>query len=250
MSNIFEKGRFKLALLAMLKSENNHNLSNKLSNCNIELKNFGNPYQTRGMRCPWDSEGLDVQIHTSIGNMSSFTEADKRVIRAHSTAIFPEGYVIGEVNIIPSLDGDINVEIPKTTREELKVLTSDINDAINKNEPALVLDRLHTFSTMYLRKICKKYGIDTQDAKGNKYPLHSLAGSLKNHYKENGSNLSEFSINAMSCFISLFDKYNEIRNKNSYAHDNEILSNAESVFVLQAVSAMLNFIDKLENIYE
>ena len=73
-----------------------------------------------------------------------------------------------------------------------------------------------------------------------------MAGSLKKHY-ETYNNISDFSINAMSCFISLFDKYNNIRNNNSYAHDNEILSNAESAFVLQAVSAMLNFIDKVES---
>lgn len=248
MSNIFEKGKFKMALQAMLINNNNRDLNDKLSSCVIELKNFGNPYQTRGMRCPWDSEGLDVQIHTTITNMSSITEVDRRTIQRFSRSIFPEGYVLGDVNIIPSLDSDISVEIPKTTSEELKVLTSDINDAINKNEPALVLDRLHTFSTMYLRKICIKHGIDTQDAKGNKYPLHSLAGSLKNYYKENGYNLSDFSIHAMSCFISLFDKYNEIRNNQSYAHDNKILSNAESVFVLQAVSAMINFIDKVESV--
>ena len=52
MMGIFEKGKFKIALLAMLKNNNCMDLVDKLSNCEIELKNFGNPYQTRGMRCP------------------------------------------------------------------------------------------------------------------------------------------------------------------------------------------------------
>lgn len=243
---IFEKGKFKTALLALLKNNNNIALVNKLSNCNIELKNFGNPYQTRGMKCPWDSEGLDVQIYTSIANMSEFSDVDKKTIRNISTSIFPEGYVIGNVNILPSLNDDVSVEMPKTASEELRVLTLDINDAISKNEPSLVLDRLHTFSMKYLRNLCNKKSIDTQDANGNKYPLHSLAGSLKKYYAKNGD-ISEFSINALSCFISLFEKYNDIRNDKSYAHDNEILSNAESIFVLQTVSAMLNFVEKVED---
>jgi hypothetical protein len=243
---IFEKGKFKMALLAMMKNNNNVALADKLSVCNVELKNFGNPYYARNMKCPWDSEGLDVQIYASIDKMSSFSEADKKAIRNSSVSIFPEGYVIGDVNILPSLEDDIGVEMPKSTSDELRVLTLDINDAITKNEPALVLDRLHTFSTKYLRELCKKKGIDTQDTSGNKYPLHSLAGSLKKHYSNKGG-ISDFSIHALSCFISLFEKHNDIRNNKSYAHDNEILSNDESVLVLQTVIAMLNFIEKIES---
>jgi hypothetical protein len=243
MRDIFEKGKFKVMLLAMLKT--NDDLLRKLSHCHIALKNFGNPYQTRNMRCPWDSEGLDVQIHTTMDGMSIFTEFDKKVIRNNAKALLPEGYVLGDINVIPSLSEGITIEIPETNSKKLKVLTSDINDAINKNEPTLVLDRLHTFSVMYLREFCGKHGISTQDTNGNKYPLQSLAGAVKKHYENSGSNISEFSINALSCFISLFDKYNKIRNNSSYAHDNEILSKAESVFVLQAVSAMLNFIDTM-----
>ena len=73
----------------------------------------------------------------------------------------------------------------------------------------------------------------------------ALAGSLKKHYTKN-KDISEFSVTALSCFISLFEKYNDIRNNKSYAHDNEVLSNAESILVAQTVSAMLNFIDVIE----
>jgi hypothetical protein len=109
MSNIFEEGKFKKALLAMLKNNRNNALADDLSRCNITLKSFGNPYLVRGMRCPWDSEGLDVQIHTSIDNISMFSESDKRVISIYSEALFPEGYVLGNINIIPLLDEDVSM---------------------------------------------------------------------------------------------------------------------------------------------
>jgi len=245
VSGIFEKGKFKTALLAVLKNNSNMALANKLSSCAIELKNFGNPYYERGMRCPWDSEGLDVQIYTAIDNMSAFSDAEKRQIKNNSESLFPEGYVIGDVNILPSLDDGISVDIPKTTSEELRVLTLDINNAVSNNEPAFILDRFYSFSTQYLRALGEKKVIVIQDSKGNKYPLHSLAGSLRKHYAKNGG-ISEFSLNALSCFISLFEKYNDIRNNKSYAHDNEILSKNESILVLQTVSAMLNFMDTVE----
>ena len=115
MGSIFEKGKFKILLLTILKNNGNYDLYDKLSKCTIELKNFGDPYQSRNMRCPWNSEGLDVQIYASIDNMSAFSETDKSTIRDNSVALFPEGYVIGNVNILPTLDEDIKVEIPKTT---------------------------------------------------------------------------------------------------------------------------------------
>jgi hypothetical protein len=241
MDSIFEKDNFKKLLLLVLK-DNEHVLFDKLISCNIELKNLGNYYYARGGHCPWNSIGLDVLIYTHPDKMSMFIDIDKHIIREKSEKLFPEGYIIGEVEILPSLEDDICFSLPQTTDQNLKTLTADINDAINKNEPSLVLDRLHTFSTKYLRELCEKNGIETQSVNG-KYPLHSLAGSLKKYYK---NNVSEFSVTAINCFISLLDKYNEIRNNRSYAHDNKILSNAESVFVLQTVSAMLNFLDKIE----
>lgn len=48
-----------------------------------------------------------------------------------------------------------------------------------KNKPALVLDRLHTFAVKYLRDLCEKYGIATEDPNGKKIALHGLAGENK-----------------------------------------------------------------------
>jgi hypothetical protein len=68
--------------------------------------------------------------------------------------------------------------LPNEEAESYEVLSRDIHDAINKGEPTLVLDRLHTYSVHYLRDICRKHDIPVADNKGNYFPLHSLAGSL------------------------------------------------------------------------
>jgi len=243
MSDIFENGNFKKLLLITLEHNKEHTLLDKLQYCNIELKNIGNAYYARGIRGMWDFEVIDVKIYTHANKMSMFTDKDEFTIKNFSETLLPEKRVLGRIDIIPLLDDDISITLPQTTSQKLKALTDDINNAINRNEPSLVLDRLHTFSTTYLRELCMKNGIEIQDAKGMKHPLNSLVGSLKDYYKKD---LSDFSFTAMKCFASLFEKYNKIRNDSSYAHDNNILSDTESIFVLQTVSAMLSFLDKVE----
>ena len=46
--------------------------------------------------------------------------------------------------------------------------------------------------------------------------------------------------------ISIFEKFNTIRNDQSFAHDNTILNKNESEFVLKTISNLLVFINKVE----
>lgn len=142
----------------------------------------------------------------------------------------------------------ITVELPQTKEETLQTLLEDINSSLSRNQPTLVLDRLHTFSTKYLRQICLDKGIVVTDPKGIFLPLHSLAGMLRKHYESSKEFQSEFTVLAIQNNIQLFDKFNNIRNNQSYAHDNQILSNIEADFVIKAMANILVFIDKVENL--
>ncbi|MBE6759623.1 MAG: hypothetical protein E7554_05965 [Ruminococcaceae bacterium] len=46
--------------------------------------------------------------------------------------------------------------------------------------------------------------------------------------------------------ISIFEKYNDIRNNNSYAHDNDVLGKAESAYVVAIITSTLTFIHSIE----
>lgn len=140
------------------------------------------------------------------------------------------------------------VELPQTKEETLQTLLEDIQNSLSRNQPTLVLDRLHTFSTKYLRQICATKGIEVSDSKGIFYPLHSLAGMLRKHYESSSDFQSEFTVLAIQNNIQLFDKFNSIRNNQSYAHDNEILSNIEAVFAIKAMANVLVFIDNVESL--
>jgi hypothetical protein len=138
------------------------------------------------------------------------------------------------------------VDLPQKQDETLQTLLDDINNALARNQPTLVLDRLHTFSTKLLRGICESNGISVVNTKGEHIPLHSLAGSLKKYYEQSPVFQSHFTILAIQNSISLFDEYNNIRNNHSYAHDNDILDIIEASFAVKTMANLLTFIDSAE----
>jgi hypothetical protein len=139
------------------------------------------------------------------------------------------------------------LSIPNEQEDDtLKTLSDDINSALSRNAPTLVLDRLHTFATKLLRQICIENNISVADSKGNNYPLQSLAGMLKNHFQQNNVLKSEFVPLAIQNNIILFDRFNMIRNDQSYAHDNEVLGNIEAEYVVKTMINTLSFIDAIE----
>lgn len=111
-----------------------------------------------------------------------------------------------------------------------------------------MLDRLHTFSVKLIRELCEKKKIAILDDKGKQLPLHSLAGMLVKYYKKNNCFQSDFSEQVLKTSISLFDKYNNIRNDQSYAHDNEILNKSEAMLAVRIMTATLDFIYEFEEL--
>ena len=79
-------------------------------------------------------------------------------------------------------------------------------------------------------------------------PIHSLAGMLAKHYQKSAAFQSDFSEQAIKTSISLFDKDNGIRNDQSFAHDNEILNNAEAMLAVKIMTATISFIYEFEEI--
>ena len=170
-------------------------------------------------------------------------------IEHYPPALLEEGEKLRYIRcceVAERLLNSLNAELPFSFSERLKVLKSDIQKSVSAGTPQLCLDRLHTFSTEYLREICTKHGIETADNMGNNHPLHSLIGSLRKYYEESEFIESEFSLIAIRNSISLFAKYNDIRNDKSYAHPNDILNKAEAMYVIQIMSSTLTFIEHIE----
>lgn len=138
--------------------------------------------------------------------------------------------------------------LPQKQDITLSTISEDIYNALSRNKPELVLDRLHTYSTNLLRKICLDNNLIITDKKNNFLPLHSLAGILCKKYEQDNFFQSSFSLIALKASISLFDKYNDVRNNESFAHDNKILDTIEAEFAIKSMSNVITFIDKIETI--
>lgn len=130
--------------------------------------------------------------------------------------------------------------------KDLDKLKKDIRDSLRDGEAVLVLDRLHTYTVKKIRSYCLVHNINVSDEKSGKRPLHSLVGMLIKYYSNNNL-ISEFTKQALKQSIAIFEKFNDIRNNKSFAHDNSVLSNEESLYVVNCVINMLNFLNYIEN---
>ena len=110
---------------------------------------------------------------------------------------------------------------------ELQLLEKDIKKSLKEQHPELVLDRLHTLSIKIIRRFCEENNIAVFNEKNELYPLHSLVGMLVKKYNQRGI-LNNFSETALKQSISIFEKFNDIRNNSSFAHDNEILTKEDA----------------------
>lgn len=138
------------------------------------------------------------------------------------------------------------IDLPFPLSEQLRVLQADIRSSISSGTPELCLDRLHTFTSEYMRAICSKHRIAIANDKGEHYPLHSLLGSLQRFYRDSNLIQSEFALTAIRNCIDLFTKYNDVRNDYSYAHPNDVLKKAEATYVVQIIGSTLTFIEQIE----
>ena len=130
-------------------------------------------------------------------------------------------------------------------KKELEELKENIKKSLLDGNAVYALDRLHTFTLKKIRSYCLMHGIDILNDKGEGYPLPSLVGMLIKSYTQENK-ISDFSKISLKQSISVFDQFNDVRNKNSLAHDNTLLTNEESLYVVNCVINMLNFLNYIE----
>lgn len=141
-----------------------------------------------------------------------------------------------------------NVSVPQTDNESLEMLRQDIERNIANNTPEMAVDRLHTFCVKYLKELCDKHGVAVNPDSDGHYALVYLGAELSKWYKSNEYFDSDFSLTAIRNSISLFDKFNYLRNNRSPAHDNDFLFKTEAEYVVKVISDTIAFIDKIEKV--
>ena len=137
---------------------------------------------------------------------------------------------------------DLDAIVPNAGGREFEVLADAVKKSIEENEPEAGLDRLHTFTVKYLRVLCEERGISTEKKK----PLHSLLGELLKSLKAEGLIDSVMTERILKSTISILDAFNTVRNDQSLAHDNEILTYDEALLIFSHISSAIRFLGTVE----
>ena len=131
---------------------------------------------------------------------------------------------------------------PPSDDKNFSLLAKSIKDSIRNNEPEAALDRLHTFVVKYVRQLCDKHGIEHDRNK----PLHSLFGEYVKYLKQNNLIESQMTERILKASISILEAFNEVRNNQSFAHDNRILNYHESILIFNNVASAIKFLQSIE----
>lgn len=138
-------------------------------------------------------------------------------------------------------DGEV-LKLNSIDDENFEILSVAISESIQRDQAVLALDRLHTYMVRYIRKLCNSHDIEYS----NSEPLNSCYGKYVKKIISDGLIESEMSKVILKTVISILDKFNYVRNNKSYAHDNDVLNNDESMFIYNNVINIIDFINSIE----
>ncbi|MDX2106791.1 MAG: abortive infection family protein [Candidatus Melainabacteria bacterium] len=133
--------------------------------------------------------------------------------------------------------------VPNAPGWEFESLSQSVKEAISRGEPQAALDRLHTFMVKFLRELCKAHDIDPADK-----PLHSVFGEYIRFLRENNLIESRMTGAILKACNSTMEAFNDVRNNQSLAHDNNVLNQQEAYFIASHVAALVQFLRSVEKI--
>lgn len=128
------------------------------------------------------------------------------------------------------------------TTETLGNLINSIERDVRDDRFSAALDRLHTYCQRKFRLLLESSGKTV----GENTPLHSRVGEYCK-VLESEQRLSQMSIYIIKTSISVFQSFNDIRNNQSLAHDNDLINQREARFIIESICTLLRFIKSIES---
>lgn len=125
---------------------------------------------------------------------------------------------------------------------DFDAIASEVRAAIDANKLEAGLDRLHTFTVKFVRALCEKHGLIIDREKA----LHSAFGEYVKRLRSQKHLDSAMSERILKASISILEAFNDVRNNQSLAHDNELLTFEESLLIFNHVAASIRFLRAIE----
>ena len=163
-----------------------------------------------------------------------------------SISAIPDDLRLSAMKVVERLRGggveDLDALKPNVPEPTFDRLARAVREAIDAGKPEEGLDRLHTFMGKYVRALCQKHAIGTPKERS----LHSIFGEYVKKLQAEGALKSEMTIRVMRSAISSLDAFNEVRNEQSFAHDNEILRSHEALYIYNHIATLVRFLQAVE----
>jgi predicted RNase H-like nuclease len=140
--------------------------------------------------------------------------------------------IVSEIEVIKEVNDD----------KDFSLLAKSIRESIDKNEPEVALDRLHTYVMKFIRHLCENHKIEVNKDES----LNAIFGKYVKFIVANDKIESLMTERILKYSIHVIEAFNDIRNNRSFAHDNEILNYSESVLIFNNVTNSIKFIESLE----
>jgi hypothetical protein len=131
---------------------------------------------------------------------------------------------------------------PLTSEPSFEIVCREVRLAIEANKLSEGLDRLHVFTLKLARSLCAKHGLTMEKGR----PLHSVFGGYARHLRDAGKIRSAMAGQILSGTTRVFDAFNDARNNQSLAHDNELLDHEEALLIFNHVCAVVRFVRATE----
>lgn len=152
------------------------------------------------------------------------------------------------IDMITKLEGNnqpIDLEILEKFNGDntLAELIEAIQREIQANKPHVALDRLHTYAMKKFADLLARDGIEVRQNEA----LHARAGRYISNLRQTAQ-IGEYSAKIAKSAVQVMEQFNQVRNHQSLAHDNEMLSLAEGRYVFETVLSLLRFIKALDEV--
>ena len=151
-------------------------------------------------------------------------------------------------NLIERLEKEATSDAPDTTLFETETADQDLNslkqtirDFLKNNEPEEAVDRLHVYCVKKIKHLLTENEVEYEDNDKLTYLFGKYQSDLNSRHP-----LLPMSQKIMRSIGSIFEQFNETRNKSSRSHDNELPPSNEAEFIVKTVIAILFFIKSIE----
>jgi hypothetical protein len=143
---------------------------------------------------------------------------------------------------LDSVVDEIEVIQEDVNDKDISLLAKSIRESIEKNEPDVALDRLHTYCMKFIRQLCVKHELEVKKDE----PLNSLFGKYIKFIVASDYIDSIMTERILKYSIHVIEAFNDIRNNKSLAHDNTVLNYNESLLIFNNVTNSIKFILSIE----